>query len=366
LAPLEVPAAVAAKHAVMPPTRRFARLAACAALISAAAGILGGGPALATAAPGRLPARPPCRPGLTTVTVPTPAGVHVADDHVDVLLPADYCLAATRRLAYPVLYLLHGTGDTYSAWVDKTDVVGYARSFDVIIVMPDGGHGTGAGWYSNWLDGEFQYETYDLSVLPAYIDSHFRARSDDLAVAGNSMGGFGAMSYAARHPGMFKAAASFSGADDTLYAAPVSGVAFAQLNPYYGTPGAAIWGDQTTDYGMWAAHDPATLAARLRGTRLFLASGTGTPGGAYGDAPTDPGDYALENGIFQMNLSMVGRLDEAGVAHTDDFYPGGYHGWPYWQADLHWALPQIARILAAPAPAGRSGRQPDRRQPDGR
>lgn len=344
-----------AKHALMRPTRRsatLAKLAACATLISGVAAGLGAHPALATASPGRVSAQPLCRSGLTTVTVPTPGGVHVADNHVDVLLPPDYCLASTRRLTYPVLYLLHGTGDTYSAWAEHTDLVSYARGYDVIVVMPDGGHGTEAGWYSDWLDGEFQYETYDLSVLPAYIDSHFRARASDLAIAGNSMGGFGAMSYAARHPGMFKAAASFSGADDTLYAAPVSGLVFAQLNPYYGTPGDAVWGDQATDYQVWAAHDPAALAARLEGTRLFLASGTGTPGGAEGDAPTDPGDYALENGIFQMNLSMVRNLDLAGVAHTDDFYPGGYHGWPYWQADLHWALPQIARVLDAPVRAG--------------
>jgi S-formylglutathione hydrolase FrmB len=45
------------------------------------------------------------------------------------------------------------------------------------------------------------------------------------------------------------------------------------------------------------------------------------------------------------------------VAHHDDFYPGGYHGWPYWQMDLHWALPQIYDVIkrggtGAPCAAG--------------
>lgn len=292
----------------------------------------------------------PCRTGLITTEVPTPAGVHVADHHVDILLPADYCSAATAHRSYPVLYLLHGVGDTYSAWVTKTDITAYSRSFDLIIVMPDGGHGTDAGWYSNWLDGQYQYETYDTSVLPAYVDSHYRALRHDLAIAGNSMGGFGALSYAARHPGMYKAAAAFSGADDMLYGAPVSGEVFAEGSPYLGTPGDGVWGPQATDESVWAAHNPASLAADLRGTDVYLASGTGTPGGAEGDDFSDGADYVLENGIFQMNLSMVRSLDLAKVPYQSDFYLGGYHGWPYWQADLHWALPQLVADLHAPAP----------------
>lgn len=337
---------------------RFAGVVAVCSALSVA-------PAVAAARPGPpgrpSPARPapkppaPCTDGLSTVAVPVPPGVHVADNRVDVYLPPAYCAPSDLHDDFPVLYLLHGVGDTYAAWSTNTDLVSFARSYDVIIVMPDGGHGTDAGWYSNWLDGQFQYETYDIDVLPRYIDSHYRSEPDDLAVAGNSMGGFGALSYAARHPRMFRAAASFSGAVDMLYGAPASGVVFAELNSEYGTPDSRVWGSQVTDRSVWAAHNPASLAGDLRHTAVFLASGTGTPGGAEGDDPADAGDYALENGIFQMNLSLVRALDLAGVAHTDDFYPGGYHGWPYWQADLHWALPQLAQILGPPVAQPRPG-----------
>jgi diacylglycerol O-acyltransferase/trehalose O-mycolyltransferase len=111
-----------------------------------------------------------------------------------------------------------------------------------------------------------------------------------------------------------------------------------------------VWGNQQSDEAVWAEHNPASLASRLKGVRILLASGTGTPGGAGGDDPTDPGAYGLENGVFQMNQSLVRALDQAGVAHTDDFYAGGYHGWPYWQADLHWALPQIVAALGPARP----------------
>ncbi|MGI8493265.1 MAG: alpha/beta hydrolase [Acidimicrobiales bacterium] len=301
----------------------------------------------ATASSGGHPAAG-CTEGLTTVAVPLAAGrPRVTDDRVDVLLPSGYCSSAQR---YPVLYLLHGAGDTYQSWSANTDLVAFARSYRMVIVMPDGGHNSQTGWYSNWLDGEYQWETYHTQVLPRYIDSHYRVLGRDIAIAGLSMGGFGALSYAARHPGTYRVAASFSGAVDTLYAAPLTGVVFAFLRSQYGTPDARIWGDQLTDEPIWAAHNPTSLAPRLAGTELLLASGTGTPAGPAGDQLSNPGGYALENGIFQMNLSLVAALDRAGVAHHDDFYLGGYHGWPYWQADLHWALPQIARALGPPRP----------------
>jgi diacylglycerol O-acyltransferase/trehalose O-mycolyltransferase len=286
-----------------------------------------------------------CRSGLVTEVVPVPPSVHVTDNHVNVLLPSGYCSGGLR---YPVLYVLHGAGDTYKAWATNTDLVSFARPYQVIIVMPDGGKNAEAGWYSNWLDGEFQWETFHTQILPAYINSHFRTLPHDIAIAGLSMGGFGAMSYAARHRGMYRAAASFSGAVDTLYGAPASGIVFSLLRAEYGTPGDQIWGNQLTNESDWAAHNPTSLAANLKGTALFIASGTGTPGGPEGDDLADLGGYALEAGIFQMNLAFVLALDRAGVAHSDHFYLGGYHGWPYWQADLHWALPRITATLGPP------------------
>ena len=150
-------------------------------------------------------------------------------------------------------------------------------------------------------------------------------------------------------------AASFSGAVDTLYGAPGSGSVFDLLSGREGTPSQGVWGSQTTDASVWAAHNPTSLAGDLAGTTLLIASGTGTPGGPEGDAlnPTgtfDPAGYVLENGIFQMNLAFVDALRDAGVPYTTHFYLGGYHGWPYWQADLHWALPYMAQALGHPVP----------------
>jgi S-formylglutathione hydrolase FrmB len=289
--------------------------------------------------PGARAADPCPAPRCITITVPVTPGLKVPDNHVRVILPVHY--APGRR--YPVLYLLHGAGDTYATWTQNTDVVPFSAQFPVIIVMPDSGRNANAGWYADWKDDSRQWESFHINDVIPYIESTFHSNGKR-AIIGLSMGGYGAMYYAASHPGMFKAAASFSGAVDITYGEPASGVAFSFLHDMYGTPNDQIWGNQVTDNANWRAHNPTDLAANLKGTKIFLASGDGLPGGKYDD-PSNPGGYALENGIFQMNISFVRALTLARIPHTDNFYGSGYHGWPYWQEDLHWALPQIMRAL---------------------
>jgi S-formylglutathione hydrolase FrmB len=308
--------------------------------------------ALAAAAITAAPALAACiAPRCQDVVVPLPSGVYVPDSTVRVLLPAGYAEHPTTR--YPVLYLLHGAGDTYATWTQNTDVEAFTADLPLIIVMPDGGHNgdppNPAGWYSDWKDGSRQWETFHIDVLIPYIEASYRTLgAGHRAVAGLSMGGFGAMSYAARHPGLFRAAASFSGAVDTQYGAPVSGIGFATLQSEFGTPGPGVWGDQLADADTWSAHNPKARAADLAGTELFVATGSGTPGGPAGDDPNNPGGYALESFILQMNLSFASALTQAGVPFQQDFYTGGYHGWPYWQRELHWALPQMLPLIGAP------------------
>ncbi|MDQ1374131.1 MAG: hypothetical protein QOJ09_1469, partial [Actinomycetota bacterium] len=201
-------------------------------------------------------------PRCVDVTVPVPNGITVPENRVRVILPDGYAENPCRT--YPVLYLLHGAGDTYRTWVENTDVVAFTKQFPMIVVMPDSGRNAEAGWYSDWKDGSRQWEQFHMDVLPAFIDSTYRTEgAGHRLIAGLSMGGFGTMSYAARHPGMFKAAASFSGAVDTMYGFPLSGPGFAAAHPYFGTPDDRTWGNQLTDEATWRAHNPTDLAPNL-------------------------------------------------------------------------------------------------------
>lgn len=286
-------------------------------------------------------------PRCREVRVPVPRSIKVPDSRIRVLLPEGYAHSTKR---YPVVYLLHGVGDTYKSWTERTDVVGFTRRFPVIVVMPDGGHGSDAGWYSDWKDGSRQWETFHTKVLVRYIDRSFRTMGDrHRAVVGFSMGGFGAMSYAARHRRLFRAAASCSGAVDTMYAWPVTGPAFHHFGQGFqdyslGTPNEAVWGNQVADEQTWRDHNPTDRAADLKGLVLYVSSGMGTPGGPAGDDPSKPHGYATENFTWQMNMDFTRALDEAGVRYTSDMH-GGYHDWPYWQRDLHEALPAVVRAI---------------------
>ncbi|MEU6730870.1 alpha/beta hydrolase family protein [Nonomuraea wenchangensis] len=142
---------------------------------------------------------------------------------VRVHLPPGY--DPDRSTPYRTLYLLHGGGDNYDAWTTKGDVVARLRAarFDGIVVMPTGGM---TGWYTDWAgrtDGYFapKWETYHMGQLIPWIDANFNTPADREGrwLAGLSMGGYGALKYAAAHPDLFSAVGAFSPGID-LRAAP--------------------------------------------------------------------------------------------------------------------------------------------------
>ena len=230
--------------------------------------------------------------------------------------------------AWPVLYLLQGAFDDYTSWTRETDVEELDDLSDVLVVMPDAGS---IGYYSDWwhdgAGGVPAWETFHLEELTQLLERNWQA-GDDRVIAGLSMGGFGAMSYAARHPGMFGAAASYSGVLDTV------GSDF-QIDP-------ALWGDKTEQADIWEAHNPLSLADQLEGTPLYVSWGNGEPG------PLDePGwsDDGIEAWIAPQNEAFAARLDELGIDATIDDYGDGLHTWPYWERGLHESLPMLREGL---------------------
>ena len=258
--------------------------------------------------------------GLQTLTIQSTAlrGATM----VDVLLPTGYA-SGTRR--YPVLYLLHWLGGLYSSWNDGTDVTALMQNVPLIVVMPDAGN----GWYANAVDrGKPQWESYHIDELIPYVDRQFRtiATRGGRAIAGASMGGMGALSYAARHPDLFSAAGSFSGALDLGLEADNLGAS-------------------GTDMRFWSGHNPVELAANLQGVALYLAAGNGTPG------PSDPAGSAFDvseaTKLTELK-HMVAALQRAHVSATVDAYGPGTHNGPYFERGLHHALPLLLAVFAHP------------------
>ncbi len=131
-----------------------------------------------------------------------------------VYLPPDY---ETSLRSYPVLYLLHGSGDDQTGWVQFGEVLHIAdeainsgQATPMIIVMPDAN--TGRRGYVNDIKGEWRYEDFFFDEFIPFIEKTYRIRADKhyRAVAGLSMGGGGTFYYALHHPEMFSSACPLS------------------------------------------------------------------------------------------------------------------------------------------------------------
>lgn len=281
--------------------------------------------------------------------------------NVRVLLPVDYQPHADR--AYPVLYLFPGTSGHSSDWMTVGDAPQTTASYRLITVSSDiGFDGDGGSWFTNWVDqktalGPSQWETYDIHELIPWIDANLdtiRSRQGR-AVAGLSMGGYGATELAARHPELFVQQASFSGAPEIdrdlearLGAEAVIGATMVGLN---GVEANAPFGNHISDEINWEGHDPARLITNLRPIRLWFATADGLPG-KYDDPVTNPGGYVgagtIESLTHVSTDLFVKHLKEARMTAYVYDYGKGTHTWPYWARDFKKFIPALMATFANP------------------
>ena len=129
------------------------------------------------------------------------------------------------KAGWPVLYLLHGLHGGNRDWqllgsiketLDRLIETGRIRR--MVVVMPDAGN----SWYVNSADvnGPGDYETALLNELPQIIEKRYSPHCNrgTRAIAGLSMGGFGALRFAFKRPDRFAAVASLSGASGNVAA----------------------------------------------------------------------------------------------------------------------------------------------------
>ncbi|MFE9748132.1 alpha/beta hydrolase [Saccharothrix saharensis] len=257
---------------------------------------------------------------------------------VRVLTPPGWSPTASRT--WPVLYLLQGVGDDYTSWTRETDVEELSATHDVLVVMPDGGR---AGWYTDWWNGGRggtpRWETFHTGELPQLVERNYRGGTAR-AVAGLSAGGTGAFGYAAKHPGMFRAAASYSGLLSTQFVGVpqfiYTTVLREGLDPY------GPWGRESLAPAIWSAHNPRQLAANLRGLRLYMSYGNGFKGAL----DTDWWSYdPFETIVGTTSPDFVARMRSLGIPITVNAYGGGTHTWKYWQRELRASWPMLMSAL---------------------
>jgi S-formylglutathione hydrolase FrmB len=277
------------------------------------------------------------------------AAVAVNGPHrVRITLPGDYFQSGTTR--YPVLYLLHGgAGGSSAQWTTGGgDVEGITAGRPLITVMPDGGK---VGWYTNWVQptgGAQAWRDFHVDQLIPWIDANLRtiASKGGRAIAGLSMGGFGAIRFAQDRPDLFAYAGSFSGAVDlgdpgtrSVITEQAMQHGFSPNGPF----GAPFWPFD----GTWNALNPVNRAARLHGVSVALYAGAGIHD-----------QDVLERTMGASAQRLHDALVAAGVPHLWWMYgrPGpsapygcdGGHNFGCWNFALLDAVPRMLAVLQGP------------------
>lgn len=270
---------------------------------------------------------------------------------INVILPLDYESNPERH--YPVLYALPGTSNTADVWLNNIETVQLTEPLPLIVVIPDGTFDAdGGGFYTNWVDqtttrGVANWETFHTEELVAWIDENFRTFTDrsGRAIVGISQGGFGSMSYAARNPELYGAAASFSGAV-AIYYNPVCRAGAVTLisaimTGLNGVQPFAPFGDPVADAENWQAHDPASIVENLADTQVDIYTSTGLPGSSDLTDPAMVGTVAMEALLHASNRCFKQAADASGIEIGWHSYVIGTHAWNYGTRSLTDYLPRL-------------------------
>ncbi len=237
----------------------------------------------------------------------------------NVILPPGYRAAATTR--YPVLYLLHGWGGHYTDWLTRTNIADYAAQYRMIIVMPEGND----SWYIDGAAGiNDKYESYILKELMPDVDKRYRTIQSRYgrAIAGLSMGGYGAIKFGLKYPATFVFAGSMSGAFGvTRYAERE--MASPNLEPFMKTFGPL--GSETRKANDVFEITHSLSPARVASLPYF-----------YFDCGTE--DAAQH---FDRNRELSELFLEKKIPHEYRELPGN-HSWQYWDQQVQ----EVVRIAA--------------------
>lgn len=244
-----------------------------------------------------------------------------------VVLPDSY---RKSKAAYPVLYLLHGGRGNYRDWLSKTPdkqlVHRLADQYQVIIVTPDAGYSS--YYVDSPIDKNSQYETFITRDLLAQVDDTYRTIRDRKGriITGLSMGGHGALYLATRHPDLFCAAGSMSGALDlntTNWKLPAENLA--EINGRL----EKIMGPRNSTPDFYQANSVVNLSEKINANKLALII-----------------DCGVDDFLLEPNRELHRRLVYNKTPHDYTERPGG-HTWEYWENALPYHLLFFQKVWRA-------------------
>lgn len=248
-----------------------------------------------------------------------PSKILGRDVKYSIYLPPDYEKSARQ---YPVVYLLHGATDDETTWIRLGQVnsaadrvIASGQIPPMIIVMPD----AGLTWYINDYQNKARYEDMFIQEFIPYVDKTYRTQTEKQyrGISGLSMGGYGSLIMAMRHPDLFTACAAFSSAvrtdeewttiDEKKYEKYYAEVFSPQLH------GKARLNDHYKKYNP--LHQAKTLPEEtLKDVHWYI----------------DCGD---DDFLYRGNSALHIILRDRNIPHEYRVRDGG-HNWTYWRTGI--------------------------------
>lgn len=314
-------------HRAPPPPHCIARQSAFFLLLGARLSLTAASPALSPGVPRSSPTTLECG-SISSAILSRSVNYCVA-------LPTDYASSGPTR--YPALYYLHGLFENEESWSNRggeqilDGLLSQGQVGKFLVVLPDGGK----TFYVNSVDGRERYEDFFIQELVPALDRMYRtmANRDARGVSGTSMGGYGALHLAMRHPDVFGSTSAQSAALLPKFPNPIPSEGrwafYARvLQGAFGTP---------LNEAYWEANNPLTLAEhpeRFADLKLYFDCG-------------DHDRYRFEEGAQLLDQILRAK----GFPHEFTLRAGD-HGWSYLTQYMQYALLFHWRCFQQPARTG--------------
>jgi S-formylglutathione hydrolase FrmB len=257
-----------------------------------------------------------------------------------VFLPPSFSREPSRT--YPVIYFLHGLNNDQTSWTVSRygslqnkieEMMTEHKIPELIMIHPRGDN----SFYCNYADGSRRYEDLIVQEMIAFAETHYRARKgrEFRAIAGTSMGGYGALKIAMKYPDRYAAVAGhspiiFLGRNPLDVPEEMKSSRYYQffvgiLNPIVGDP---------IRQELWDANNPLLLAksGKLKNMGIYFDYGTED---RY--IPT----IHLDQGVMALDRALT----QSEVPHEYHAWPGEGHGWALVDAHIEQSLPFLCRTF---------------------
>ena len=239
-----------------------------------------------------------------------------------VVLPTSY---AKSKTAFPVMYLLHGAYGHFSDWLKNTPnkklVHNLADQYNMIIVMPEGE--TFSFYLDSPVNKESQFETFITQEVIQKVDKTYKtiANRNGRVITGLSMGGHGALYLSAKHPDLFCAAGSMSGAVDmsTMLNRDSSAQIVKLMQP--------VFGDKSGNTELYEQNSVLRMADKIKANKLPLII-----------------DCGVDDFLIEPNRELHRGLVYNKTDHDYTERPGA-HTWDYWENSLPYHVLFFSKIL---------------------